>query len=252
MRVDALHRRIVDDVKLMHAAVAVVLPPVLPSQYLARSMSLRHFLDRINEVTAPFGVFNELQPDMEIDPGMVVNTGLWIGEDELPENGSPADIRVMWHVHPATKRIRMSQAEWNRRRYYWWQMVMHEMVHRHQDVYRTKHQDIRTFRPRSTRRSVKVEQEYYGNYDEIESHAHDAAVEFYVWWQQHSLREAIHEALTYSGRIVIPTYNAYMFAFAESPKHPAVKVFRRKLKAWYDVIRKNPEIYQLLELPKLT
>jgi hypothetical protein len=251
MRIDALHRRVSDDVKVMHEPMLTVLPVQLPARYLTGSMSLRSLIERLNAVSHQFNVHNEIQHDTDVAPGEIAMTGLWLGADELPENDSSADIRVIWHVHQTTKKVVMTQAEWNRRRYYWWQMVMHELIHRHQDTYRTNEHRTKVFRPWSTQRDVKEDQAYFGDYDEIETHSHDAAVEFFVWWHELSLRDAQHEAASYSGRIITPTYNRYLNAFIDSPKHPALKTYLRKLKAWHDRIKKHPDIYHLLELPKL-
>lgn len=249
MRVDALHRRIVDDVCVLHSAVREHLPVQLPPQYQTRALSLRAFVDRLNSVTEKHGVFNEIETDLEVEPGQIVISGLWLDESELPENDSRADIRMLFHVHPDSKRFKLTAAEWQRRRFFWWQLVMHELIHRHQDTYR--HTKTRVFKAWTTQRNLKVEQEYYGDYDEIETHSHNAAVELYVWWPDLSMRDAIAQATHYSGRLVVPTYNMYVAAFAETPAHPALRIFKRKLKAWYELIRKNNHIYHLLELPKL-
>jgi hypothetical protein len=212
-------------------------------------MSLRSFIDRLNTVTEKFGIFNEIQPDREVEVGQIVGTGLWLGGGELPENGSSADIRILFHVHPDSKRFKLTQAEWNRRRFYWWQLVMHELIHRHQDTAAQGH--TRVFRPWSTNRDTKAEQEYYGDYDEIETHSHDAALELVLWWPHLNLRQAIREAVQHSGRAVTPTYNYYMGAFAETPDHPAVKIYRRKLRIWYGLIKAAVDTYTFLEMPKL-
>lgn len=248
MRVDALHRRIVRDVHRMHEAVAESFPIHFPTRY--ESLNLSPFLDRLNFTTDPLGLCNELTPDASILPGQIKVTGLWIDKSELPENSSRADIRVLWHVHPDTKRLDLTPLIWNRRRYFFWQTYMHELVHRYQRVLRPEAtQCVRVYRPRSTERTEREEQEYYGNYDEIEAHSHDAVIEMLTWWGHLSLRDAIHEAKTYSGRVIRPTYQFYHDTF--SIPHPAMQHFRRKVRAWYDVMTKNSEVYELIQLPNL-
>lgn len=251
MRVDTLHRRIEKDVRVIHDAVRDLLPVQLPSQYESRAMNVRAFLDKLNQSTEPLGVFNELELDKTVPVGECDMTGLWLGKDELPENDSYADLRVIWHMHPDTKRFVLTPTSWNRRRFFWWEMTLHELVHRHQDVYRTPEQDIKVFRPRTTRRDIKEEQAYYGSYDEIEAHAHNAALEFVMWWPELSLRDAIRAAIAYTGRVLTPTYNLYEMTYCDTPKHPAKRTFKRKVQAWYDLMKKRPDIYQMLELPKL-
>ncbi len=251
MRVDTLHRRLVNDVKVLHDAVDAVLPVQMPVVYESRAMNLTSFVNRLNTVTEPLGVFNEIKIDHEVDQGGVCTSALWIPKKDLPENDSYADIRVLWHPHPKTNRINMTPALWNRRRYFFWQNVMHEFIHRYQDAIRGGGKS-KTFSPRTDNRDVRESQKYYGEYDEIETHSHAAAIEFLVWWPGLSFHDACHEARTYTGRMVTPTYMAVVQAFEEVPKHPALKHFKRKMKAWYDHCQKNWAIYELLALPKLT
>jgi hypothetical protein len=251
MRVDALHRRIAADVRILHAAVQDVLPVVIPARFETTALNLRTFVEHLNERTERLSVYNEMHDDHAMEPGMVRLTGLWLPKEQLPENGSHADIRIIWHTHPDTKRLYLSPPEWNRRRYFFWQMYMHELVHRHQDVYRMQVQNIRVYRPRSTDRDTRQEQTYYGNYDEIEAHSHDTAIELFIWWKHLTLRNAIHEVLRYSGRLLTPTYCVYEATFGDTPGHPAMAHFKRKVKAWYEIVKKNPEIYELLQLPNL-
>src|SRR4051812_6624980 len=61
LRVDALHRRLANDVKVMYDAVSEVLPARMPKCYESRAMNVRPFLDKLNDVCAPFNVFNEIK-----------------------------------------------------------------------------------------------------------------------------------------------------------------------------------------------
>lgn len=250
MQLAVLHRKVVDDTRAVHAAVSKIFPVQIPSHYEGQVVSVKRFITRLNRVTESFGVFNEIKIDKEVSPGLIFTSALWIADHELPENNSCADIRVLWHLHPKTKRVLLTQTEWSRRRYYFWQMVMHELIHRHQETKRSA-SEPRVYRPTSTQRDIKKEQEYYGACDEIETHAHAASVELLTWWGHVGYREAVHEALTYSGRVVSPTFQTYATSFGDTPNHPALKHFKRKVRAWYKVIKANPEIYETLGLPNL-
>lgn len=250
MRVDILHQHIRRDVAMMQAAVANVLPDAFPDHYTTKRMNVRSFVRRLNAITEPFRIFNELERDVTTRPGTMQTTGLWLGKDELPENGSSADVRVIWHIHPSTRLLTVTPTDWQRYRFYFWQMVMHELVHRAQDVYRQPDIDIKNFRPVATSRELKEQQKYYGNYDEIEAHSHDAAAEFLIWWSDLSYRDAVNAALDYTGRTVIPTYNFYASSF-DGTAHPAMRTFRRKCRAWYQELKKHPDFFATLNLPKL-
>ena len=251
MRVDVLHRRLEHDINMLHPVVDSVFPVELPSQYLNRSMNIKSFIDRLNVVCKPFSIFNEIQYD-PAEEGLKVS-GLWLSTSELPENDSDADVRVLWHIHPNAKRRALGQLEWSRRRYFWWQVVMHELIHRHQDVYRTlrEQHEPKTFLPQTTSRSLKESQVYLGNYDEIEAHAHNAALEFHSWWTGLSFRDAVMQSMSYTGRVVEPTYNYYAVTFGDTPRHPAFKVFRKKVKSWHAIMAKRPDVYRAIRLPKL-
>jgi hypothetical protein len=242
MQVDALHRSIADDVRVMHTTVRRTLPAGMPAR-AGHAMNLKAFVRRLNVVMEPLRVFNEMKTDAEVDPGSVRTTGLWVPKHELPENGSAADIRIIWHMK--TKRVQMTQPEWTRRRYFFWQTYMHELVHRYQNQ-----RNIRVYRPQTSSRDGRAEQTYYCNYDEIEAYAHDAALELLTWWGHLPFREATTEALMYHGRVVTPTYLLYDATFGDTPDHPALKQFKRKLRLWYDVVKAS-EIYQLIQLPNL-
>lgn len=251
MRVDALHQKICRDVQEVYPVVSAIFPATMPAAYQHKPISIRNFVKKLNTVTEDFGLFNEIKEDKTLDRDQIFMTGLWLAKEELPENGSRADIRIIWHLHPDTKRFEFNQPSWNRRRYYFWQMFFHELIHRYQDTYRAPERDIRVYRPRTTMRDTKEEQEYYGNYDEIEAHSHNAAMEFFLWWGHLSLRDAIYEAQSYTGRMVTPTYNTYHETFCDTPNHPAMKHFKRKLRVWYAVVKKNPDWYLSLGLPNL-
>ena len=251
MHVDLLHRKITRDALVVHDAVSKILPTQIPSRYDGHLVNITNFVKRLNAVTESLGVFHEISWDRTISPGTIFNSGLWLYKDDLPENDSNANVRLLWHLHPDTKRIAFSQAEWSRRRFYFWLMLLHELIHRYQETYRAPETGIKVYNPRSTQRDSKEAQLYYGSCDEIEAHAHNPAVEFFCWWGHLDFRSAIRESISYNGRVITPTYNMYDVTFIDTPGHPAMKHFKRKLHQWYNEIKKNPDLYITLALPNL-
>ena len=249
LRVDALHRRLAHDVRVMYDAVSDAFPARMPKHFEQRSCNIRHFIDNLNEVCEPFNVFNEIKDDPNQAVGTIITSGIWIADSELPENGSEADARVLWHMNPATKRFQWTRYHWNRRRFYFWQLMMHELIHRHQPTSNTG-REPRVYRTDADTRELKEQQEYYGNYEEIETHAHDAALEFFVWWPDLTLRQCMAAAWDVKAPTP-PTFLLFMQAFLESPKHPAVAHFKRKLSAWFDMVHKNANFYSGLQLAKI-
>lgn len=248
MRIDALHRRVSQNIDEMMDAVGEVLPAKMPKRLEGASINLVSFIRRLNAVTEPFDIFNERSADREIPEGLVVVSGLWLPKDELPENGSSADIRLLWHTHPNTKRVQVTQMKWDRRRFYFWQRVAHELIHRHQSAHRSDASDPRTFRVNAEDRTLKELQAYYGNFDEIEAYAHDTAMEFCSWYPDAPFRDARVQAEQVGGPVE-PTWTTFLDAFDGT--HPAALVFKRKTRSWWDAMRQAPTAYDKLCLPRL-
>jgi len=235
----------------MRHAVGEVLPARMPKKYHQQKLNLRPFIRRLNTVTEPFKVFNELQLDNAMPVGSVVASGLWLPKDDLPEDGSYADIRVIWHTHPKTRRVTLTPLKWDRRRFYYWQRIGHELVHRYQEASRPPDAEARTYRVAATARKEKEQQAYYGNYDELEAYAHDAALEMMLWYSAYSFHDAQKWMENWGlAGAVVPTYNTYLAVF--DPSHPAVPAFKRKCHAWWDIMQKSKDFYAKLELPRLT
>ena len=62
----ALHKKITDDALAMRKDVESVLTPVSQRRYRGPSMYIAPFLSRLNEVTIPFKVHNELIEDISV------------------------------------------------------------------------------------------------------------------------------------------------------------------------------------------
>lgn len=245
MRVDTLYHRMATDVKQIHDAILPIFPVKMPARYETQTMNIRHFITKLNGVMEPFNVFNEIKDNLIQKEGTITTEGLWLSKSRLPENGSGADVRIIWNLHPKTKRFQMSPYHWKRRRFYFYELLMHELIHRHQP------ETERVYRTRSEDRDTKEEQEYYGQTSEIETYAHESALELKIWWPHLSRRDAIAEAYQFTNQQTPPTYVLFMHAFEECPKHPAVAHFKRKVKAFYATIEKHQDFYDSLQLSSL-
>lgn len=247
MRVDALHRRIRRDVTALHEEIGDIFLVQVPEG----TFNLKAFVNRLNLVTEKYHILNVVQNDKTQPYGTVAMSGEWLAKSELPELGSYADIRVFWHVNPTRRRVELTKAEWSRRRFYFWAFLTHELIHRYQAEFRGEKKSARHFKSTAENPNDKTEQDYLGDYDEIEAHSYNAAVELVTWWPHLSFRDAKFESLSYTGRVLSPTLNMFIHAFVTTPKHPAIDTFKRKLHAWYNIVQSHPEFYQELELPKL-
>lgn len=251
MRIDALQRRLTRDVTQLHEAVQDVLPVQMPAKY-AQPFNLLSFLERVNKHTLPLNVYNKIVLDPTMGKGNLRMTAEWLGYDELPEDGQKADVRILWHVHPHSRRVKISGAEWQRRRFYFYSLLMHELIHRYQDETRPETASSRKFSPSAPEPAIRKEQAYYGDYDEIEAHSHNAAIELLMWYPHLNYRNAVTECLQYSGRMITPTYNMFFVAFLDNLHHPTFRTFKNKVRSWYKMMQKTREMYDMIQLPKLT
>lgn len=251
MHITSLHRKVVRDMELMSDAVNSVLPVKMPLRYEHRRMYLGSFVKRLNTATEQFNVVNEVSLDKTIPKGSMAVSGVWYPEDLLPENGCNADIRIIWHPHPRSYALKMSPRIWARRRYYFWERVAHELVHRYQDLDRPPDTGSRTFKVRTVDDERAMEQkQYFSDYDELEAYAHDAALELLTWWPGLSLPHAIGKTNELKDNAYVwATYRNYLDTF--EPGHPARPRFRRKVRQWYHAMQQTPEFYTKLALPSL-
>lgn len=251
MRIHNLHRRVIRDMDMMLAPVNEILPLKMPACYETRKMNLGAFVKRLNTVTEQFNVVNEVLDDITIPKGSSAVSGIWYPEDLLPENGSDADIRIIWHPNPESHRIKITPTIWARRRYYFWERVAHELVHRYQDIDRGPDTTARTFKVRTADDDKAAEQkQYFGDYDELEAYAHDAALELMTWWPGTTLKQAIGLANQVDENSVVwATYQNYLSTFEVG--HPARTHFRRKVKQWYHAMTQTEDFYTRLALPRL-
>lgn len=249
MNTGKLHRRVMADIEPMIDAVNRVLPVRMPKAYETRCINMVPFIKRLNAVTEPHNVFNEIAYDSTLSLGQTVVSGIWLPKSDRPENGSNADVRILWHMHPKTRRLPLTPLKWDRRRSYFWSRLGHEVVHRHQDKLRSPDGDARNYRTQTEDRASREDQQYLGNYDELEAHAYDAAVELTSWCPGQSFASAVKVVTGVTGNAVIPTFNAYIDSFPVG--HPAILPFQRKVRAWWEQIQKCPEFYMKMALPRL-
>lgn len=252
MQLEAIHRRVIMDARVLQEAVAGVLPVKLPKQYQGKRFNLSSFLARLNAVTEPYGILNIIagEPDdAKIPPNTTLLTGTWLPENLLPCANSTADIRLEWHVAPGCRRQQWTQREWAKRRFYFWTYVMHELVHRHQDVYRSDGSFARVYQPWADKEDMQNEQKYLGDYDEIEAHAHDVALEMRAWFPTANYRDALQAMkIELFSAPFTSTYSVYMRAFHQASGHPVLPVFHRKIKKWWLLMGQQEEFYRSLHL----
>jgi hypothetical protein len=250
MRVDALHRRLVRDVTQIHDVVGEVFPE---DKYANKAFNLGSFVKRLNKLTDPFGIHHRIKTDEEVKSGQFMNTAWWYFKTSLPVAGSNHDIHIVWHVPTSGRRVALNKADCARRRFVFWQFIMHELIHRYQDELRKRYQgrsaDVLQYAATEEEAADRKMQEYLCSHDEVETYAFMTALEVHTWFPNTSLREALATCYSHTGRKITPTFAFYRVMF--DGKHPAYRRFSRKVRVWLDEMKRYPEFYDKLALPQV-
>jgi hypothetical protein len=258
MRVDFLHRRVLSDVCAVKHDVSRILPDIMPAHYASQSANIGALVKRLNAVTVAHGIRNEVtvveRPENYV-PGRLRFCGEWSPEELRPAHRRREDITIHWLVHPSTRRVTFTPLKWAYYIFMYWLYVMHELVHRHQNITRSTDASCRIYRPaakESENRMLHDEQLYLGEYDEIEAHAHDIALELLALCPDLSFRDAMmkirrssHQSLTEQG---MTTYPIYRQAFSGVRKHPVMPALHRKIKLWYRQLKQQRHAYDAMGL----
>lgn len=209
-------------------------------------MNVGALLHRMNEHTKPFGVWNSIEhpsKGAKIEKGQVHFTGEW-----TPYCTRIPDINIRWIMHPHGHRVSMTPHTWRKWYFNYWTFLMHELVHRYQDQQRTDTSTARVFRPSAEKSELRDNQAYLGDYDEIEAHAHDVALEMFAWLPDESYAAAMRTMRSNPPFQSIATYPIYQKAFADTPGHPAMIVFHRKIRAWHKSMLQHRDVYATMNL----
>lgn len=252
MRIDYLHRRVMRDAQTLYAVLENVVPAQLPTEYSGRAINLQSFLNRVNRETEPLRIWHDIiHPDVGLmadrdipnSEGSLHYMGEWLPRSYVKTTGHDADILIHWIVPQNGRRVTYTPATWRARRFTLWTYLMHEIVHRHQGAMGTEARESRVYHPQTTDLHLKEERMYLGDYDEIEAHAHDVALEMLAWYPDLSFTAAMAEvrASRYP-KNSYATYPIYLRAFTD-PKHPAFRVFQKKIRAWYQMMSKDRQTY---------
>lgn len=246
MKLKVLHRRVLNNAERVQTVLEPVLPAKLPKRYLDRQTNLSSFISRINTAAKPLDICVDRIVNEDAPEDGFMFTGLWLPEDELPHKKRYADVRIEWHTHPTMRRVKFTPLSWQRMRFGFWSYLLHELVHRQQNIDQPE-RSTRVFRPISAVRSLREEQEYLGDFNEIEAYAHDAALEMVLLSPRASFLSAFGK-MQKQPLDRNTAYNVYSQIFAAVPDHKAVQVFETKMYEWFMLIKEQQDFYKGLEL----
>ena len=252
MQLLTLHKKITDDALSMRKAVESVLTPMSQQRYRGQSMYLTPFLSRLNEVTTPFKVNNELVEDTTVDSTNLQLTAQWWPTRLKTRPRRRIDIHIEWHVHPQGRSCGVHTSDWQSRHFYFWSYLMHELAHRHQNNHRSEDVLSQKFIPtEGIGHDLWALQMYLGDFDEVEAYAHDVALEMVVWFPTLGYRAAFAQMKKFQHELINASYPLFATAFDKTPKHPAMLLLRKKIQGWYRIMDTQRDIYQALQLGPL-
>lgn len=225
----------------MYDAVNAVFPPEMPRQYETQQMNIAPFHRKLEAALAPNNITVPIQRDSTEPEGTLLLSGMWYAR-------GPIEIRM--HLHTATHRVKWTPAIWKRRRMFFWETVMHELIHRYQgSAEGERFSGVYYYSVDEDDPTRKEELEYYGECDEIEAYAHDAAVELFTWYPTSTLAGAIRQVATRrSTGMTRPAYTVYTRVFEHNKHNPALQQFHRKLRSWWNLVHAESDFYRSLEL----
>lgn len=245
MRVDALHRRFAPDVLAIQSALAGVMPARMPKGLDTHDVNIRQWITKLNPLTASQKVIHLMENHSDTAVGNITAAGEWLGPGERVGG---CDVAILYHMNPATKRFRWTNAKWNRRRFYYYQTLMHELIHRYQPSADDDDKTSRKYTPTALSAALQEQQAYLGDCDEIETYAHDTALELITFFPGMTFGNAMRKAKN----TLYPEMASvsYPRTFENDPNHPALLHYRRKASAWFDLMHSKPDFYGGLELTK--
>ena len=209
-------------------------------------------LSRLNEVTTPFKLNNELVEDTTLDSTGLQLTAQWCPTRLKTRPRRRIDIHIEWHVHPRGHSYGVHTSDWQCRHFYFWSYVMHELAHRHQNNHRSGDACSQKFIPTANDDDELWDlQKYLGDFDEVEAYAHDIALEMVVWFPTLGYRAAFAQVKKFRHNLVNGSYPLFAIAFVKAPKHPAMLLLGKKIQEWYRIMDTQRDIYQALQLGPL-
>lgn len=262
MRVDFLHRRVMDDIRALSLDLRDVFPQQMPACYANRATNIGAFVKRMNAVTVNHRIWNQVsvveQPEIYA-PGWLRFCGEWTPKEFRTKEHRDQDVIIHWLVHPTARRITFTPNKWAFWSFTYWVYVMHELVHRHQAPTRNKSISERVYRPAAKETEnapLHDEQKYLGSYDEIEAHAHDIALELLAIYPNLPFREAMRNMRHTNFHSVsiggLVTYPIYRHAFSDAPHHPVMPILHRKIRTWYRQLKQHRDAYEELGMLPLS
>jgi hypothetical protein len=179
----------------------------------------------------------------------------WIAaETDWPKTAEGVPPIVMHLAHPRNRKRFAGDGEWILYRVFrLFYILGHELIHRYQMWDRWKPGDddkreSRVFHSHDDSEGAK----YWGEFDEIEAHAHDTVWEMWYHWGVPLDRNAMSRAARkyfrtgkYPPNRIAGTIQDYRETFGTDPSHPALRAYIRKIRSWTDALNSTTALSPL-------
>ena len=249
MNIPTIHGQITKEFDLLRESVDPVFDKYCQSAAQGRGINITPFMRRLRQHTKGYRVFPRLQYVNESLSDVSANVReFWYPslsgicyEPDAPEDDAtvkPAKIDVIFYLTAKNKRVTLSEHGVRHLQYRFYNVVLHELIHRVQYAMGRRVTSPLVFRPHTKAKLTASErnlQMYLGEIDEIEAYARDCVEEWFFWHP--------HEPLTFrqlrkefaAGGQRLSVLQFYHAVFYGDDDHPAIRRLFRKVLAWNDI-----------------
>lgn len=250
MNIPAIHGQITKEFTPIRNAVDPVFDKYLTSVKKGRAINAGPFFRALRHSVKSFRVYPQLRywPAL-LDEETPVPDEFWYPvisgacyEPDPPEGDTPvkiAKIDILFYLTPSTRRITLSEHGLRHLQYRFYNVVLHELIHRTQYAMGRRNAAPLVFRPHTKAKltaTERTQQRYLGEIDEIEAYARDCVEEWFFWHphQPLTMRGMRKEFRAGGQRLSVIEY--YHSVFQGDETHPAIRRLFRKVIAWNDIM----------------
>lgn len=246
MQVAVLAKKLNADLDVMMPLVHDAIKHLRP--HSSKQYNVSTVVKRLETALIPFGIRVIRSTDAGCDPLDDTYFTVMGGECRFHTGWTIPRITIDIAHHPDTARWTMTDRRVVQLTHCIGRILGHELIHRYQIIRRgNTHGDewshhVRVFTPIAGDRKSQADQEYHGDYDEIEAYAHDIVQEFRQRYpgaatmSPYRFKKLVYTQFLYGDDDVLKTKFRslwfYRAVFHHNPLHPAVNTLFNKVYGW--------------------
>jgi hypothetical protein len=167
-----------------------------------------------------------VQRDRKHNPKLIYMGGTYYSE--LDQNGRSSFMEIVLSYHPQAEKINMTEYRWTRLCSLFADTILHEMIHMRQ--YRSRNfKDIPGYESTAHYHKQRLDQEYYGNRDEMGAFSFNIACDMLdrFGYDPKEIRNYMDSMR--AKRHKHSSYNKFLSAFDYNHDHKKVQQMKRKI-----------------------